>query len=57
MGMVGLFGMEEKIKELSILLAIIRQYDPELYRHLVGMIRVLANKQISKKSGTSTRTT
>lgn len=47
---------ESKTKELTILLAIIRQYDPELYRHLVGMIRVLANKQISKKSGTSART-
>ena len=40
--------MEEKIKELTILLTVIRQYDPELYRHLVGMIRTLANKQIKK---------
>jgi len=40
--------MDEKIKELTIFLGIIRQYNPALYRHLVGMIRELANLQIKK---------
>ena len=41
--------MDKKGKEIGILLGIIRQYNPALYRHLVGMIREIANAQIRRK--------
>lgn len=40
--------MEEKLKEVTLLLGVIRQYNPALYRHLVGMIRELASLQVKK---------
>jgi len=40
--------MEEKLKEMMILLSVIRQYNPVLFRHIAGMIRELANMQIKK---------
>jgi hypothetical protein len=39
---------DNKLTEVSLLLGIIRQYSPDLFRHIVGMIRVLATLQIKK---------